>query len=226
VKRASLVLLCCALVQTMAPDRADAWWETIERLSGPGRFYGWSLEARLVCLVDPSGDGKTVTARLPTPLESVTASCKLKDPEVRRGSIDLNMRVVWTDNDPRFANGQRINLTTLAPSMSWSVIPSKDWDIVDFGVAAGVFWFSSTEFPSFNGGFIEPVRLDFHAPSSLKESTAWAAVIPRVRVGWIGFPGGFEPNAFAPAVPQRISRDWAMNIAVFADLEPLLRRLR
>ena len=229
MKRTCLVFVCSILVSAIVPDRAYGWWEYIEKLSGAGPFRGWSLEARLVCLVDPDGTGASTDARLPSPLESITASCKVKDPEVRRGSVDVNMRVVWKDDDPRFANRQRINLTTLAPSISWNLIPNPRWDFVDIGVAGGVFWFSSTEFPSFNGGFIEPIRFDFHATTSFKQSHRLAALIPRLRVGVLGFPGGFEPDAFAPNTldaARRIPRDWVMNYALFADLEPVLKFLR
>lgn len=225
MKRSLLVVLS-VLVATLAPTSAFAWWEHIEKLSGPGPFKGWSFEARLVCFVDPTGTRASVEARFPSPLEAITASCKLDDPEVRRAAFDLHMRFVWSDNDARFANGQRIGLTTLAPSMSWNVIPKNSMDILDVGIAGGVFWFSSREFPSFSGAFIEPLRLDFHAPSNLK-GHLWSVLIPRVRFALIGFPGGFEPDVFAPspAAATRIPRDWVKNIGIFVDLDPLLRRL-
>jgi hypothetical protein len=227
VKRTCLVLFCTVLVQAWTPAHAHAWWEVIEKLSGPGPFRGWSFEARLVCLVDPDGEGPgRFGARLPSPIESIAASCETNDPEIRRAAIDINMRFLKRDDDVRFANGEQINLTTFAPSISWNIIPNPEWDVVDVGVAAGAFWITSTEFPSVKGGFLEPVRFDFHAPSRFKQTHPLAALIPRVRVGWLVFPAGFEPNAFAAAAPQRISRDWPMNVAIFADLEPVLKFLR
>jgi hypothetical protein len=230
INRTVRVLLCVGVCQALAPARAHAWWEAIEKMSGPGRFYGWSLEARLVCFatpIDPAqpadAEQAGIMARVPLPLESIFASCRLRENEIRRAAIDLNARFVWADDNEEFAVGQRISLTTFAPSISWNVIPSAKWDIVDVGLAGGVYWFSSEAFRSLNGTFFEPLRFDFHAPTRLKKEKDWAVFIPRVRVGWLVFPAGFEPDAFAPAVPQRISRDWVRNIALFIDLESLLR---
>jgi hypothetical protein len=225
MRRIGAILASSVLLLVSVPAPAHAWWEVIEQFSGAGPFKGWSMETRFVCFVDP-GDGST-DARALSAIELLSGACRLRNDEVRRASIDLGMRFLWADDDPRFANGQRINLTTLAPSISWSIISARRWDFVDFGVAGGVFWFSSTEFPSFSGAFVEPIRLDFHAPSSLKERNPWAAAIPRVRVALLGFPSGFEPAAFAPRpdVAHRIPRDWVKNLGFFTDLEPLLRRL-
>jgi hypothetical protein len=223
MRRFSAVVVFSVMLQAVVPASAYAWWEWIEQFSGAGPFTGISIEARFVCFV--AVPGQAVQARPVSGLELVAGSCKLRSDEVRRASIDLGIRFVSADDDPRFANGEPIKLTTLAPSMSWNLIPSKRWDFVDYGVGAGVYWFTSTEFPVMRGAFIEPIRIDFHATTAFKERTKWSAVVPRVRVALLGFPAGFEPTAWAPApgVARRYSRDWVKNIAIFADLEPLLR---
>ena len=224
MRRLSGILVLSVLLPLLDPVPAHAWWEYIEQLSGPGPFKGWSLDIRFACFIDPDGDGVLpAEPHAASALEAVTASCRLQPGEVRRASIDLGMRFVRALDDADFANARRINLTTFAPAMSWNLIPGSNYDILDYGVAAGVYWFTSTEFPSFRGAFIEPIRLDFHAPSVLNDRK-WAAVIPRVRVALLGFPGGFETSRFAAAqnVPPRISRDWVLNVGIFANLEALL----
>ena len=217
--------LCAALLPLTFPSPAHAWWEYIEQLSGPGKFTGFSIDARFLCIVDRGG---ATTVKVPSALGVVTTSCRI-DPdqkERRRAALDLGVKFVWADNDPRFANSQRISLTTLAPSATFRLIKSDRWDFVDYAVGGGVYWFSSTQFPSFNGMFIEPFRLEFHSTSNMR-ANEWAAFLPRVRVGMLVFPGGFETAAFlaAPGVAPRIARDRVWNVGLFVDLEPLMRRL-
>lgn len=162
----------------------------------------------------------------------VYSSCNLKKGERRRGSIDFGTRFVWTHHDPRFTNGMgaQIFLTTAEPAVSWTVFnPSKgprwkwaDW--VDYGIGGGFYWISSTEFPSFGGGFLEPVRFDLHAPTALPP---WTRILV-VRLGLLVFPGGFEPTAFGAVHPEnarRIPRDMVKTLSISADLEPLLDKL-
>jgi hypothetical protein len=227
MRRLCAVLGASVVVLVAAPAPAGAWWEIIEQLSGPGPFKGWSIEARFACRVDPDDEGPApAELRFVTAAEAAAGVCKLQPGEVRRGSVDFGMRFVWNDNDPRFANGEKINLTTFAPAITWNVIPNRRWDVVDYGVSAGVYWFTSTEFPSFKGAFVEPLRLEFHAPSTIREEK-WAFFVPRVRVAVLGFPAGFDTSRFAasPGVPARIPRDWVMNYAVFFDLQPLVSRI-
>ena len=69
-------------------------------------------------------------------------------------------------------------------------------------------------------GFLEPVRLDFHAPTN---APTWAKIVV-FRAGLLVFPGGFDTNAFAPRpeVAHRISRDWVKTFSIYTDLEQVL----
>jgi hypothetical protein len=225
----------------MLPGRAHAWWDFIEQLSGPGPFYGWDVEVRLFCVVDkvdtgaPAGTPRVLEEdrRMALTVGAVVSACRVKKRDlaqpniyyVRRLAVDIGARVVWADDNPQFANGQRISLTTLQPTISINLLSKwPDRDFVDYAFGAGAFWFSSSEFPSFSGAFIEPVRLEIHPTTKMKENR-WAALIPSVRAGYIMFPAGFETARFAasPDVPPRISRDWVFNTGVFFDLEGLFR---
>lgn len=47
------VLLAAVVVSLLAvPTRADAWYEWLEKLSGPGPFKGWQVEVRVWCVGD------------------------------------------------------------------------------------------------------------------------------------------------------------------------------
>jgi hypothetical protein len=238
---------CCvyavfALVVLM-PARTYAWWEFIEALSGPGRFYGWDIQLRVFCVIDaiPVKEGTrtrdkdqqvTPQSFVPTTVGVLTSTCKAEEltPKVKykqRIAVDLGMRFLWADDNPRFANGERISLTMFHPSISTALLNRfDDWDILSLGFGGGAYWFSSKEFSSFNGVFLEPIRLEIHAPFNWRTET-WSAAIPRIRVGYLVFPAGFDTALFAATadVPPRISRDWVYNLAVDFDLSPLLRKL-
>jgi hypothetical protein len=228
MRRIALTLVSTALMLVALPSPAAAWWEFLEELSGPGRFYGWDVDLRLFCLndkFDPARSGDQ-TERIGPTVGAVVSACRVRKGYARRMAVNVGARFMWADDNPRFANGQRISFTTLEPSVSFNLLskyPSRDF--IDFGFGAGAYWFSSEEFPSFNGAFIEPIRLEFHTTTNMKQNNKWMAAVPAVRVGYLMFPAGFETASFAaaPGGPPRISRDWALNVGVFFDLEGLFQ---
>lgn len=238
-------LVGSAIVLLAVPAPAYAWWEFLEEFSGPRKFYGWDIQMRVFCLVDRVEEqtvtrgGRTKTVKVvqdtekqvPSAIGVLLSACKVgRSPDhrtthyARRMSVDLGARFLQSE-DPRFANGERIDFTTLEPSISINLFsrwPSRDF--LDYGFGAGAYWFSSTEFQSFNGAFLEPVRFEFHTTTAMKQN-AWASLVPSVRVGWLNFPAGFATASWAaaPGIAPRIGRDWVFNLGIFLDLEPLLR---
>lgn len=241
MRRIVSVCVPLAILGLGVPSPAFAWWDFFEQFSGPGKFYGWDIQSRLFCVLDAIPVDKAgqrapgqVTARafVPSAIGIITSTCRPEEIEgntkyKQRLSVDVVARFVWADDNPRFANGQRISLTTLQP-MIWIALLNKfdNWDILSYGFGAGAYWFSSTEFSSFNGAFIEPVRLELHAPFNWRRHP-WSAAIPRFQLGLASFPAGFEAASFAASsdVPPRISRDWVLNGALTFDLSPLLKKL-
>jgi hypothetical protein len=243
--RIRTVIGAAVLLLLGAPAHSYAWWEFLEEFSGPRKFYGWDIQVRLFCLVD-TVEKRTVTTgtrtrevrvvdstekQMPSAIGVLVSSCTVAsspDPGkvhyARRLSVDLGARFL-SSRDDRFANGERIDFTTLEPSISFNLFsrwPNRDF--LDYGFGAGAYWFSSTEFPSFNGAFIEPVRFEFHPTTTMKQK-GWAAAIPSLRVAWLNFPAGFDTASWAagPGIAPRLSRDWVFNLGIFFDLEPLLR---
>lgn len=234
-----------ALLLLAIPSRAHAWWEFIEEFSGPKKFYGWDVQVRLFCVVDTVEEQpvtrngrtknvkvvKTTEKQTPSAIGVIVSTCQVpsspdykKTHAARRMSVDLGARFMHASDD-RFANGERIDFTTLEPSVSFNVFsrwPTRDF--LDYGFGGGVYWFSSTEFQSFNGAFIEPLRFDIHPTTAMKQKT-WAAAIPMVRLAWLNFPAGFETASWGagPGIAPRLRSDWVFNLGIFFDLEPLLR---
>ena len=80
------------------------------------------------------------------------------------------MRFVWTGDERFVPDGEQIYMTTVEPAFSWNVFDNPKYDFVDYGIGAGFFWIGSKEFPTSSGGFLEPVRLDFHRALECSES--------------------------------------------------------
>lgn len=157
----------------------------------------------------------------------IYSACRLHRDERRRASFDVGMRFAWT-NDDRYANGERISLTTIEPAFAWNVFDNPDHDVLEYGLGAGFYWVSSKAFPSVKGGFLEPVRFDLHFPTNYaRENSSMARKIVRslvFRAGYLVFPGGFEPDAFLadplnPETHRRIGRDWVRYYGIYVDTE-------
>jgi hypothetical protein len=234
-RRILTAALCAALLELAVPPPANAWWEYIEQLSGPGPFKGWDLQARVFCLVRTpvpesekkagEGDFKIIKAAGPI-LGAIVSACRIRDDEIRRASVDVGARFLSADGDARFANGKSIDLTTLEGSISYNVFGNHaDSDYVDVAFGVGMYWFASDDFPSFRGFFMEPVRIEFHPTTAMKRRTKWVALIPVLRAGYLFFPAGFETAKFhaAPSVQPQIGADWVFNASVSFDLEGLFR---
>jgi hypothetical protein len=164
---------------------------------------------------------------------------------VRRSSIELDLDFWKADGAPGFANSNRILLTTLMPVFSFRVFTDPRFDFVDAGVGAGAYWFTSKGFDSFSGVVLQPIRLDFHAPTlwstyrlrdrSRKRTAKDArtevlrriAAAPTFRFSVMEFPAGFSADAFAGTGEHhvRIAGELLKSWSLFINLEPFARKL-
>ena len=144
----------------------------------------------------------------------------------------------YTDETGEHAGGNEIRLTTLGVSAMWRPIngaehPKLDW--VDVGVAVSRYSFTNAganpgSFPHFSGLMFEPIRLEFHAPSYIRNHpNYWWASIPFVQISRVIFPAGFPPNAFGPNLigpkAERLPAEWIRAGNIFFDLTPIVDRL-
>ena len=152
------------------------------------------------------------------------------DEKERRVSIELNVND-WhsfdNENNAKFSGGTSIRFVTVMPSVTWRVFANQKADVVDLGIAAGYYAFSSKGFESVRGFIVEPLRIDLHAPPS------WAAY-PRsdpkrlasmftLRAGVMTIPTGFAANAFARGSHDgRIEAEMVPTLGLFFNLNSLL----
>jgi hypothetical protein len=207
---------------TAAP--AFAWWDFIEEFTGPRKFYGWDLQLRLLCVVTPDRASRS-EIRTSAPIGLLLSACRREDDDKQRLAVDLGVRFLRSteyENDatPEFANGRKIHFTTLEPAVMFPLAAKGDLRL-EYGFGAGVYWFSSEGFQSFNGVFLEPVRFDVHIPTGL----TWVRALI-LRVGVLHFPSGFDANAWAGSPGQaRIAAEWVPTYSVFADLRPVAKKV-
>jgi len=154
----------------------------------------------------------------------------------RRSSIELGMNFWYANASPNFANNEQIRLTTLMPEFSFRVFTDPRFDVLDAGVGAGVYWFTSKGFDSVSGVVLEPGRLDFHAPTVWSTPSAGGglpnllrrlAAVPTFRFAVIDFPAGFSPDAFAGTPPDhhvRIPGELVKSWSIFINLDPFVRK--
>jgi hypothetical protein len=227
------VLLGCAF-----PSPAHAWWEFLEQLSGPGPFRGPDIQFRLHCWVrQPAAQADRGRIQSPDPQTgqfafgpaearanfipgAILSFCRLKKGEVRVAAVDVGGSFHWTSHDTRFAHGDRIFMTTIEPSISYNLFnryPNADY--LDVAVGGGMYWFDSKDFEAFAGGFLEPVRIEFHPTTNLKQTVKWAKWIPVVRAGYVFFPAGFDTTKFNATTPTDIGPDFSLRLSVFFDLQ-------
>ena len=215
MRRTCLIFLCFVAVQAALPKEASAWWEYIEALSGPGPLRGFNLDVRLVCQVEQvdTGERTFTTAVFPGALINL---CPLPENTRRVLSFDLGVRYARRSNDPRFAGGEPIALTTVHPGVTWNFIPDDRWNFVEVGLAGGLFWFHSSGFDDFTGFVLDP-RVEFHVPTRWR-SRHWF-LRPVVRFGGVVFPGGFTESDFAAAPGVRVHENSAKYVSFFWDFQ-------
>jgi hypothetical protein len=230
MRRASQIVVFAALFQGLLVSPTYAWWDDVEHMSGPGRFFGWDIQLRLFCVIKPD-NGKS-EVRSSGPIGAILSACRVVDDNGNTGKerlmFDLGARFTRTTKyedqlrrgeTPEFAHGKRIHFTTLEPAVMFPVA-EKGIFRLDYGFGAGVYWLSSEDFESNKGAFIEPIRFDFRFKLPDNKWKINAAIF---RAGLLNFPAGFNFAEFngAPGHDGRVSSDWVPTYAVFVDLTPL-----
>lgn len=167
MKRRQAVWVLCVLFCLALPSRAHAGViEWVDNLSGPGDFYGFTFEWRLVCMVEPVPAEETAKEeKIRTGAVGIIGpGCvfnRIPRTHRRVASVNLQFGLFWDkakENrlsyaDPDF--DEKVRMTTVEPSF-W-VRPAR-W--VEAGSGAGIAWFSGPGFESFRRVYLKPVQVD------------------------------------------------------------------
>jgi hypothetical protein len=219
-------------------------WYWIDSLSGP-KLDGPVFEWRVACFKSKSRpEPKEVTAAGSTDRRqfekfggvafggSIGPSCTYQKGQRRRGSIQVAFGLLSADREARFADNEPIKATTLEPSFLWQI---HDRVPLELGFGAGVYWFSSPGFDSFERVTLQPLRIDFRPfdwsdefdndgfVTSTSRGSWWAAAFI-VRLGVVVFPQGFAATDFRDLRGRDEAREIKKYFSVAIDSEPIIRR--
>jgi len=223
MRRVYRIVVLAIMIQGLFVPRTYAWWDGVEHMSGPGPFYGWDIQLRLFCVVQPAGSDKG-EIRSSGPVGAILSVCQaVKDKDKTKSDkeklmFDIGARFLRTGETPDFAHGKRIHFTTLEPAVMFPVV-DKGYFRLDYGFGAGLYWLASEDFEAGRGTLIEPVRFDFRL-----QPPQWNGIAAVARLGWLNFPAGFDFaqfNGTAPDHSGRVSSDWAKTLSLFVDLTPV-----
>jgi len=251
--RAFVIAALAVLSVIVCPQRVEAQddlWSWLKELSGPGPFRGAQFDVRFACLGSiPKEEGNVeadVVARRKEVAKGdygISTGVLYSACTGARSSAPITLGVsfrhlTYTDPTGEYAGGNEIGLTTLGIAAMWRPIDGAEHpklDFVDIGVAVNRYWFTSGgsrpgSFQQFSGLMIEPIRVELHWPSAVRNSKEWWWVsIPFVQLTAVVFPAGFAPNAFGPNLvgpkAERIPAEWTRAGNFFFDLTPIVERL-
>jgi hypothetical protein len=191
-KRLLILLAILLAFPTLAwAQKDDGWWGTLERLSGPGPFYGGGVDLGLVCAAD-TGPLYLCLLKAPTP-----------DGRNEFPSQVIGLRVsgVSSGDRERFEDitGDRRPVHVLEIGASYKYRFHRAFDA---GVAASWLRFSGDGFDAFTRVALTPVSVSL-APLATASAEPWARVF-RLRLeetyitkGFTGADFGNSRTAFS-----------------------------
>jgi len=218
-----LVVTCCVVVQLAAPAPAQAWWEWIDQLSGPGPFIGWDFQWRVKCIPDlRTGPGVTdlnlanIESGGHRKLARIFGAGCLFEPRVNpRGSLNFAVGQVYSvRNELKYADGRdgpMVKMIKLEPSLSMFVDPEK---LIEITSGLGVMVIHGKGFDTFYHFYWTPLR------ATIKVGKAVG-----VRFGFLIMPEGFDDVDFG-ALPGTFHTDKEVlgTASVSIDLARVFKR--
>jgi hypothetical protein len=186
-----VIATCCVVVQLAAPAPAQAWWEWIDQLSGPGPFTGWDFQWRMVCIpetrpgaINISLDG--ITTGKQRLARAFGAGC-LFDKDINpMGSLNFAFGQVYSvRNELDYGPGVKkphVTMTKFEPSLSMFADASKRIEITS---GLGVLVIHGSGFDTFTHYYWSPLRVTLNVGKGVG-----------VRLGFVIMPKGFDDIDF------------------------------
>lgn len=114
-----------------------------------------------------------------------------------------------------------LRMVTVGASFHKNVLPG-----LALGIGGGVAFFSSTESDGFQKAYVQPLIVDWKPLLSRKNAdlTDWWSHLAIARYNMLSYPTGFGPSQFRAGDP-RFPAEIVHSLGIYADLEPLVRRL-
>ena len=216
-----VIATCCVVVQLAAPAPAQAWWEWLDQLSGPGPFTGWDFQWRVKCIPDApnavtdlslaniASDGQRKVARI------FGAGCLFESKVNPRGSVNFAFGQVYSvRNELKYAPGidqPRVTMTKFEPSLSMFVDPEK---LVEITSGLGVLVINGKGFDTFYHFYWTPVRATIQVGKGVS-----------ARLGFLIMPEGFDDVDFgALAGTFHTDKEVLGTASISVDLARVFKR--
>ena len=216
-----VIATCCVVVQLATPAPAQAWWEWLDQLSGPGPFTGWDFQWRVKCIPDTragatdlslaniESDGQRKVARL------FGAGCLFESTVNPRGSLNFAFGQVYSvRNRLKYADGRdgpMVKMTKFEPSLSMFVDPEK---LIEITSGLGVLVIHGKGFDTFYHFYWTPMR------ATIKVGKAVG-----VRLGFLIMPEGFDDVDFgAMAGTFHTDKEVLGTASISVDLARVFKR--
>ena len=238
-QKAIVVLAAACLLSFLTPAPAHALWGGgwLERLSGPGPFWGHVFDARLLCIAAPGSTNQTPSTD-PPPGTSLTreitdrawltgAGCHFLAPDDKRMEIGIDLGLLNSSENvldyslrPGLTGEEReVRLRTFMVTADFRVNR-----LLDVGAAIGRASFSSeseTLFSDFSKTVSQPMRLTARPLAILWNSRYSEALV--VRFDASKFHGTFTAEDFGATPgsfnePGEITWAWSVRVDAFALL--------
>jgi hypothetical protein len=206
----------------------------LERLSGPGPFWGQVIDYRFLCVAAPDAKdqsstpdpppGRILTRELHDRVWLTGAGCYFLGPDDKRlevgidaGFLRSSSNVLDYSNRPGLTDDDKdVGLRTFSVTADFRVNR-----VVDVGAAIGRGSFRSPDsnlFPSFSRTMTQPVRLTVRPLAILSNSRRAEALV--MRFDATKFHGTFTANDFG-AVPGSFTEPGEITWAWSIRVEPL-----
>lgn len=239
MRRRFIIVVGMVLVLLTLPAHASAFGflEWLDRLSGPGPFWGFNMELELKCF----GGRRPPPPPPPVP-EFVTPATAIRVPMTkgcREAKLDEH-KYTWMVT-PGFAIAEDNPLDyqdTGHQDTSAAVRLIRGGTSVDFrfdqaaeiGAGVGLFYFNGPRFNDFARAFVQPVRLTFRpllfvpkwrAEDTKRDHRGWLLL----EINWLLLLGTIDGADFgAPADPWRTHNESKLEVGLSLDLYRLLKR--
>ena len=236
-RKVTIALGAALLLSLVTPTPALALWGGgwLERLSGPGPFWGNVFDLRLLCVAGPDAKdqtsstdpplGKKLTYALSDRAWLTGAGCYMLAPDDKRVEIGVDLALLKSSanvldygNHPGLSEADRdVGLRTFAVTADFRVNR-----IVDVGAAIGRASFRSSQgnlFPSFSRTVTQPLRLTVRPLAFASNSRRTEAFM--LRFDATKFLGTFTAEDFGAVPgtftePGEITWAWSFRVDPFA----------
>jgi len=229
-----LLALACGLIPAPPAEAQAGFIRWLEKLSGPGPFYGGGFELYGFCYgkkkddsIAPDFTGDALSASKPQWFFDV--NCGKANRTSKRLTVGVQFSKLWGDNNLQYdASVPEEQRDTVAATI---FLGSADFGVdraLDVGAGLGFIHFTNTPPGGFSRVLVEPLRVTWK-PLTMRRATASAADLYQRE--WLQFrlvmtvlPGGFDAEDFG-AIPGSYSSGTEVqaNLYIIVNVTNLLK---